>query len=424
MKQIYLSLRLALLLFLLLTLPAFAQEPGGGRVIFGNNFTLNAEETVGDSLVVFGGNVTTKNSSTIKGDLVVFGGNAEVGGQITGNIVVLGGNANLTETAVVNGDMVYMGGSATISEGARIEGDVVNPFGPEGFKTEFGRYPGEDSTVPPVPPVPPIPSVQVESGFSSVAHRAISAIEELVWTITVLIALVAVSWLVAAFMPEQMGVVGETIIKSAPLSFGVGFLTTVVSIIVGIPLLITICLAFAPILAWLVMGIAMLFGWLVIGQLVGERLLEATGRAYPNFITSTVVGTLVLTVVVKMPVLSWIPCLGFIFGLVGGLLGLVVGLTGLGAVILTRFGTRPYIRPASGPGGGRPGPASYPGGPYTAADVADVDVNPASEAELKARIAEVLAEADRLKKQVKEKLPAEPQPEPSTPDDEPDQNPR
>jgi hypothetical protein len=231
-----------------------------------------------------------------------------------------------------------------------------------------------------------------------------------------LIGLAAISWLVATFMPEQMKQVGDTVAEHGPVSFGLGLLTVIVSVAIGIPLLITICLAFIPILAYLLIGIATLFGWIVIGQLIGERLLTSAGRPYPNFVFSTVVGVLVLTVISEMPIVGWIPCIGFIFWFIGFLIGTIVSLTGLGAVILTRFGTRPYTPGAySGSGGG---PAAYrpprygEESGYTDQELADLDINSASETELKAKIKAALADADTGG----DETPESDQPDASSPD--------
>ena len=161
-------------------------------------------------------------------------------------------------------------------------------------------------------------------------------------------------------------------------------------------LLITICLAFIPPLAFILLGIATLFGWIVAGQVIGERLLMTTGRPYPNFVGSTLLGVTALTLVATMPIIEMIPCLGFILGLLGGLLGIIVAMTGLGAVILTRFGTQPYqpSRPYSFSGGASPAPTPAPA---TGADrpwSESLSALERSEAELRAKIDAALAEAE------------------------------
>lgn len=365
-----------IILSLVLVPAALAQGPEGGQVVFGQNYTLAAEKTLNGDLVVFGGNVDTRPSSTVRGDVVVFGGNISIDGTVEGEIAVIGGNVNLGETARVEGNIIYIGGQVSIAEGAEVKGTVTNPLAPPPEGTFFA------STPPPFPESPPEPPPPL-SGFAAVLDRAISMVASLVWGVVMLVGLAAISGLAAAFLPEQVGAVGEAVARAPVLSFGVGLLTAVVSTVVGIVLLLTICLAFIPALAWMVLAVAMLLGWIAIGQIIGDRLLEVMGQPYPNLVVSTVLGVLTLTLAANMPVVSWIPCIGFLFGLAGKLFGLVAGLTGLGAALLTRFGTRPYAPQPAFTGPGRP-PADF--------DDEDLGINPASEEELNSRIKSALDE--------------------------------
>ena len=427
MKQKLLFLPLTLVLFLIFATPAFAQGPGGGRVVFGDNLTLEEGETIPGDVVVFGGNVTMKESSKIEGELAVFGGKADIKGVIEGNVAVMGGNIELGDTAVIEEDVILFGGKADIDEAAVIEGSLVN-LADGKFDGDF-EFGDDGFTMPSMPDQPEIPSIPQTSRpeFPSFVNRALDFFGNLARIIAGLVVLAIISWAVATFMPEQMKQVGDTVAESGLMSFGFGLLTMILCLVIGIPLLITICLAFIPILAYILIGIAVLFGWIAIGQLLGERLLTATGQPYPNFVASTVVGVLVLTIVVKMPIISWIPCIGIIFGLVGGLLAMVLSLTGLGAVLLTRFGTQPYTpRSAySVPGGLAPSPS--PRADDLNSDFSDLDINSASEAELRAKIKAVLAEADKLKKEPEpeptDEAPSEPEEPEETPEDEKPDNP-
>jgi hypothetical protein len=95
----------------------------------------------------------------------------------------------------------------------------------------------------------------------------------------------------------------------------------------------------------LALVLATLYGWIVVGYLLGERTLRAIqkegGKASPT--ASALVGIFLVTLIQQgLMALSNIPCLGFFFWLMGAALWLFVASTGLGAVVLTRFGTQPY----------------------------------------------------------------------------------
>ena len=70
MKKTFRVLTLfAFLTFLLLptgTAQAQGPNPDGGRVIFGNNFTLESGDTYSGDLVVFGGNVTIEEEAELQ----------------------------------------------------------------------------------------------------------------------------------------------------------------------------------------------------------------------------------------------------------------------------------------------------------------------------------------------------------------------
>ena len=407
-RKILISI-LSLILLFIFTPPALAQGPEGAQVVFGSNFVVESEQTLNRDLVVFGGNVTIEESGRVEGDVVVFGGSP----HIANGAVIRGEIQSLTNFGYDYDDRRW--DNDDDDDGDRLASPVP-PVAP-------------DAPVAPERPERPRPPRDFyrsdEPSFFGWIGRIVG---DIVGTIFSLMILGIITWLVAAFLPEQMANVREVVLKSTAASFGVG-LITLLAAIVAIPLafllVITICLALAPIAAYLVLGAAALFGWIVIGQIVGERLLAASDRPNTSFIFSSIVGVSVLTIVAKMPVISLIPCIGFLFGLIGSVVGIVAGLTGLGAVLLTRFGTRPYPAPASyytGPG--RPSSSPFGGGPrvrWTDEPEVSEEEASASEAELNARIKAALAEADRPTPEAEPPAAPEPDENPE-PEDEPDQD--
>ena len=308
----------------------------------------------------------------------------------------------MPEGAAVDGDIALLGGKAEIN--GVVRGDVKNltHFG-VGYNQE--AHEGFSFPEPSAPPQPPNFEFN-ESPFSSLFGWVGKLIADVIWTIALLITLGLITWLVAAFMPEQMFVVRRAVTESWPASFGLGLVTMLVASVVGVVLLITICFAFIPIIAWVLLAIASLFGWIVIGQMFGERLLAASGRSNPNFIMSSIVGVLILAVLTNMPVIGLIPCIGWILGFIGGVVGLLISLTGLGAVLLTRFGTKSYPTPGYGYAGNPTPPPASSGRPSgsgsplrwtePAPDVSEEEM-PGSEDDLNARIKAALAEAGEEK---------------------------
>lgn len=441
MKHKFIIILLSLLLMLTFAAPAFAQGPfSGGKVVFGDNFTLKSGQTLDGDLAVFGGNVTTEPDSMVKGDMIVFGGNVTANGTVDGDVAAIGGN--VTINGRVNGDIGSMGGNVTVSESATVEGDIATFGGradvaegadvrggvasPHTFEFDGDNFDG----TPPKAPRPDFgPDHSSDWPFGGIFGWLGRVIGGIFRTVALLVTVGLISWLVAAFLPEQMMTVRNTLSDSTAISFGMGLLTTLVAVFVGGILFITICLAFIPIIAWIVLAIAALFGWIVIGHILGERLLAATGRHDSSLVASTLVGVLVLTLLTNMPVIGEIPCIGWLLGFLGAVIGIILSITGLGAVLLTRFGTRPYpAAPAYSGGFSGGGPTPRPSGSSgprvhwtDPAPTVSEDDPIASEAELNARIKAALADEPKPAAPTGEAPDApKPEPEPEPEDTEPD----
>ena len=97
--------------------------------------------------------------------------------------------------------------------------------------------------------------------------------------------------------------------------------------IIGLPVSFLLAVAFV---------VALVFGWIAVGVEVGHRMSEAFNWEIAPA-ASAGIGTLAVSFVIGG--IGQIPCIGW-------LAPLLVGAAGLGAVILTRFGSREYV-PAS-----------------------------------------------------------------------------
>lgn len=144
-----------------------------------------------------------------------------------------------------------------------------------------------------------------------------------------LMALIVLGVLLVLLLPRQTALVGQTVSEAAWTSLAVGVLTFLV-LVVLVPLLVIICIGI-PVAVLLVMAAvaAGLFGWVTIGALLGKRLLAALHASQLQPVVEVIIGVTALTLLAEVPCLGW-------------LLGIVAGAVGLGAVVLTRFGTMRY----------------------------------------------------------------------------------
>ena len=318
MNKIVKSVTLLVLLLLLIApaRPVYAQGGGPGKVIFGDNFTLKSGDELNGDLVVIGGNVTIEKNADLNGNLVVFGGTVVSNGKLNGDVVVFGGQIKLDENAVVAGDVVTIGGQLDKAEGAEIKGEVVKNVSPQ--------IPNGS-----IPPVVKPPKVNIDFNpfwtAAGIFYRAVI--------------IAALAMLVVVFLKPQMEYVSQAIVKQPVMSGGVGLLTVLggpISIAV-IALIMVITLILIPVavlvlfLGALALALAWLFGMIALGNEVGERFTQSINQNWAPVLTAGF-GTFLLMLVGGA--IGQIPCVGWLFTF-------LVGLVGIGAAVLTRFGTRP-----------------------------------------------------------------------------------
>ncbi len=326
----------AILFLLILTAfwpsPAYAKGLCDDKVVFGGTFTLESGQSLDGDLVIFGGAVTTEADSTVNGDIVLIGGVVEVGGTVNGSLIGIGGAVQLREAAVVNGDLVTIGATLSREEGARINGDVVSGMG---FPFVFGVPSGPITEIPEIPEIPEMPVIPV---IPQIPHTpgigfSFNPLLDMMWFFfrTFMFALLAV--LVVLFFDRSTVRVAKAAIDQPLITAGAGFLTAILTPMALIALTLTIILIPVTILAVLVLIVAWLFGWIAVGLEVGRRIAQLFNVEWAPAISAGV-GSFILFLVLG-GFAELIPCVGW-------LPQFLVGLWGLGAVIMTRFGTQDY----------------------------------------------------------------------------------
>jgi cytoskeletal protein CcmA (bactofilin family) len=320
MNKIIKSFTLLVLLLLLLapTVPVYAQSGGPGKVIFGDNFTLKSDDKLNGDLVVFGGNVTVEKSANLNGNLVVIGGTVTSNGNINGDVVVFGGQIALAEKAIVTGDVVTIGGQLSQAEGAVIKGQVVKNVSPH-IQAPSSRVPTD---------VKP-PKINIDFNpfwtVASIFYRAVI--------------IAALAMLVVVFLKPQMDHVAQAIVSQPVVSGGVGLLTVfggpISIVVVALIMVVTLILIPVAVLVLfagaLALALAWLFGVIALGNEVGERFTQSINQTWAPAFTAGF-GTFMLMLIGGA--IGQIPCIGWLFVS-------LIGLVGIGAAVLTRFGTRP-----------------------------------------------------------------------------------
>lgn len=308
---------------------AAAHNPqDGGVVIWNDDFVLGRDQELDGDLMVLNGNATLYVGSRIRGNAVIWNGNADVDGVIEGDLVTANGDVQLGRDSHVYGDVVCSWNcSVERAQGARVAGEIV--AGPSLRAIPLGPWIGRGFWF-------QMPTPERRPFWASGPEQVLRWIVRLVRRLVTILVVAAIGGVVALVWPDATGQVGHTALQSPGASLGVGFLTLVAATALVIALTITICLSPVAALAALALGAVGLFGWVAVGARFGERLLHALGAAEVRPLWAGSLGTLIITLISVG--LSTAFCLAPL----GWLLILIVGCLGLGAVVLTRFGTTPY----------------------------------------------------------------------------------
>jgi acetyltransferase-like isoleucine patch superfamily enzyme len=300
------------LLLLVPTGVALAAPVYDDQVVVGDDLTLREGERVNGDALVIGGDLTLRTDSLVTGNATVLGGNATIDGEIEGDLVAFGGRVTLGNEARVGGDVVALGGRVQRAEGAEV-GNVVQGTG-------LG-----DLELGPIFRPPGIPRL--------IGARPESAILSTLGTLMGAVILSLIGMAVYTLWPTQTSEVGRTIVNAPLPSLGIGCLIYPLAAFFSLIILITICLAiFVPVVVLLVVA-ASLFGWIALGVLLGRWLASVTRWRSATPLALSGLGVFMLTILAA--IVGEVPCLG-------SLLVLGAASIGLGAVTLSRFGTRRY----------------------------------------------------------------------------------
>jgi len=287
----------------------FFQQDGQGRIVLGGTYTLAEDETLSGDLVIAGGNATLETGSRVQGDILALGGSLRADGLVEGDILALGGQVYLGENASVKGSVNMLGGSLERMPGSLIE--------------------GEESFSLPAPMLPGLP----DNLALPEMNLGINPIWKLFWILMRSFLWAALAVLVTLFLPVSTRKVSQVISGQPMIAGGLGCLTIMVAPIILFIIGITIIGIPISLLATLILLTGWCFGIIAAGVEVGRRLASAFRQEWALPV-SAAVGAFLLTIVTNS-VDAVVPCVGWV-------LPFLVGLLGLGAVILTRFGTSQY----------------------------------------------------------------------------------
>ncbi|MBK9472915.1 MAG: polymer-forming cytoskeletal protein [bacterium] len=269
---------------------------------------------INGNLVRVGQSLVVAADEDVRGNVVVVFGNCDVAGRVEGNVVTVGGGLSLRDEAEVSGSVVAVGGRLAADAGAETGDTVALDWLDGGVNAGLTRL---------------------------LSHRVLSfVVTQGLFFLTLLVALVAVAAspgarlaaVLARLRAEPMRVfgAGAVLVLVAPLALAILTALLVITVI-GVPVALLLALGVAAVV---VLSLS------ATGVVVGERV-GARGRPAPLAVALGLIVLHVPSFLGSLLNLLGGPWTGVVSLLVIGLLIKAAALAfGLGALVLTRLGTR------------------------------------------------------------------------------------
>ena len=249
-------------------------------------------------------------------DIVTIGGTTELYGYAA-DVVTIRGNTRIGKDGVVQGDLVTILGNIMVEKGGTVRGDAVSILGNiidpnTGIKGNTVHISGP-----------------LGWGLDLLGLAGGSWVVFLLWmkVFGVIVALL-LAYLIIAIMPKATVRIGSQVTRTPFISGVVGIGTIMASPMIFVLLLITLI---GILLVPLALLVALWLGMVAIYYMIGSKVRAAFRKnSYKPFLDVTI-GVLIVALISLVPVFGWIA-------------KFALAVAGLGALILTRFGTREGIK--------------------------------------------------------------------------------
>jgi hypothetical protein len=245
------------------------------------------------------------------GSITAFGGTVAINGEVRGDVVTF--NSDVVIAGTVDGNVEQFGGKLVLRSGSFVHGNVDL----YGAAWAEGTNAGVGGTF---------------SDHTSAINWLLpygDAWDYIFWSLLLWIGLgLLLTWL----LPEHVMIVRTTAVYTMKRCLMLGLLSILLApavllvlfaLVLSIPLAILVALGLLA--AWVL-------GTTAIGCWLGEYLVNRFMPQYNSRIMHIVVGITVLVLAGSLPYIGWLIIIGS-------------GMWGLGAVFLSRFGTRLYSKP-------------------------------------------------------------------------------
>jgi hypothetical protein len=265
-------------------------------LLLGHAAAMGAAED--KSIIKIGSDVVIEEGQKAR-RVVTIGGQITIGGAVESHVVAVGGSVVLTKTAFVGGNVVTLGGVIVMARDSQVNGNLME--------------------------------INSSNLYDTLATAVSSEWEGWSWlfaviSLAVFLVLMVVALLIVALLPKPVHVVAAAISENTFKVVLCGLLGLV--LIAPLALLLTVSvvgIALIP-LEVIVVVCSVLLGFIAVGQLIGRKIYQLLKRPNPGMIRETFWGLITLWLI------GWLPYIGWMAKAVA----IVIG---LGATLVTRFGT-------------------------------------------------------------------------------------
>ncbi len=261
-------------------------------------FTSNVSASTDKSVIRVGKDVTIEKGQKVKSVLTI-GGQITVHGTVEDSVMAIGDSVVLTKTAIVKGDVGSIGGVIVMARDAEVGGELTEINSTNVYETVINSVSSE------------------WEGWSWVFA---------IISLSILTVILCMALLTAALLPKQVMVVSEAISENTLKVVLTGVLGLIA--IAPLALLLTISvigIALIPVEV-IVVVVTVLLGFIAVSRMIGVWALRIVGKRSANIVRETFWGLVIIWLI------GWIPYVGW-------MLKAIAIVVGLGAALITRFGT-------------------------------------------------------------------------------------
>lgn len=269
------------------------------KVVGSGKLTIPSGSSLTADVIVLEGEVEIEEGAVLEGSLYQLLGKAVIDGRLKGDLTQWSGDLRMGPEAVITGNLSLSGETFQQAEGAVIEGEVL--------RSEVEVAPREwfTGTLP----------------------------QQLLWSGVQVLLISGAAWLAGGVFPVGVARVRSALQEHSLVSLSMGILVGLVGITLLVQMAFTILLIPVTFLGLFLLGAAVVFGWIALGEILGEKAAALINRRW-SAQQERIFGTALLQVLLML--LNLVP-------LLGGPLALGVSVVSLGAVFLTRFGSRQFV---------------------------------------------------------------------------------